>query len=113
MSETVSVPPCYSLLGFNCSSDSSLTLREGTSDVTQCHDQERRRTALCQGEATRARYTSCARCLQRSRLGGASQMFNSCTAALEPHSQGTNQLPELRHVQRTSSKSWDRPRGFI
>lgn len=59
MSETVSVPPCYSLLGFNCSSDSFLMLREGTSNVTQCHDQERRRAALCRGAATRTLHILC------------------------------------------------------
>lgn len=54
----MSVHPCYSLFGFNCSSDSSLTLREGTSNVMQCHDQERR-IALCQGEATHMLHILC------------------------------------------------------
>lgn len=55
----MSVPPCYSLFGFNCSSDSSLTLREGTSHVTQCHDRERRIAALCQGDAMRTLHILC------------------------------------------------------
>lgn len=87
MSEAVSVPPCYSLLGFNCSSDSSLTLREGTSDVTQCHARERRIATLCQGEAHAAHpvHAACSTAgwAERARCSTAAQQHSNLTLRVQ------------------------------
>lgn len=77
---SVSVPPRR---GCHRGSDSSLTRRRGTSGVTASSRSGEASGAL--PPATQRRHYPCRACCQ---LGGASQMFNSCTAALEARSRG-------------------------
>lgn len=78
--QALSVPPRR---GCHHGGDSSLTLRRGTSGVTAWSRSGEASGAL--PPATQRRRDPSRACCQ---LGGASQMFNSCTAALEARSQG-------------------------